>query len=207
MRYERYKRIDNAIKASDSGGIWERWRYGRRLVCDSGMATPRGYLQHGRMEWLLRRSGTSEREIQRRLQCARTYPQESQIRRAATDFETWRDLYQAGFPPYPAMEGERPYNPLETDELERQHATETQRRSEDAQYEGGGLIPRDAFPDSTPLPEIDRYADQELELAARHTEAAQRLRFYVDGLIKAVGAGWRNATLGEAERAFHDGDD
>jgi hypothetical protein len=31
MRYERYRRIENAITASDKGGIWERWRYGRRL--------------------------------------------------------------------------------------------------------------------------------------------------------------------------------
>lgn len=45
MRYERYKRIDNAIKASDSGGIWERWRFGRRLLCDSDATTPAGNLR------------------------------------------------------------------------------------------------------------------------------------------------------------------
>jgi hypothetical protein len=209
MRYERYKRIDNAIKASDSGGIWERWRYGRRLVCDDAMTTSKGNLRDGKMEWLIRHSEASRREIQRRLQCARTYPQESQLRHAVAQFGTWHDLAAANFPPYPATEGERPYNPLETDELARQHQTESQRIAEDEQYDGGGLIPRDAFPDSTPLAEIDRWTDRELELAARFTDKAERRRFYVDGLIKAAGSGWRerNVTLGEAERAFHDSDD
>jgi hypothetical protein len=209
MRYERYKRIDNAIKASDSGGIWERWRYGRRLVCDDEMTTANGYLLHGKLDWLVRRSKVSEREIQRRLQCARAYPQESQIRQILADFKTWDDLHRANFPPVSATEGERPYNPLETDEIVQQHDAQTQRIVEDEQYDGGGLIPRDAFPDSTPLAEIDRWADQELELMARGMGKAQRRRFYVDGLIKAAGSGWRerNVTLGEAERAFHDSDD
>ncbi len=209
MRYERYKRIDNAIKASDSGGIWERWRYGRRLLCDSAMTTPRGNLQHGNMEWLIRHSRASSREIQYRLQVGRAYPQESQIRAACADFKTWWDLTHSGFPPYPATEGGRPYNPLETDELVQQHEAQTQRIAEDEQYDGAPLIPRDAFPDSTPLAEIDRWTDRELELAARFTDKAQRRRFYVDGLIKAAGSDWRqrNVTLGEAERAFHDSDD
>ena len=76
---------------------------------------------------------------------------------------------------------------------------------EDSQYDGGGLIPRDAFPDSTPLHEIDRWTDRELELAARFTDKAQQRRFYVDGLIKAVN-GDLNVTLAEAERRFHDDD-
>src|SRR5258707_10860199 len=206
MRYERYKRIDNAIKASDSGGIWERWRYGRRLVCESEMTTARGYLQHGKIEWLTRRSGESERELQRRLQCARAYPQESQIRQLLTDFRTWDDVINSGFPPYPATEDERPYNPLETDELIQQREADRVRFDEDSQYEDGGLIPRDAFPDSTPMLEISQFADRELELAARYTDKAQRRRFYVDSLIKAAGTDWQSMTLGEAERAFHDGD-
>jgi hypothetical protein len=207
-RYERYLRIDNAIKASDNGGIWQRWRYGRRIVCDYEASTPRGYLKHGKLEWFIQRSGVSAREIQWRMQAAKAYPKESQIRAACTHFATWWDLTHSGFPPFEGDPDERPYNPLETDELERQHAAETDRRGEEALYDDGygALIPRDAFPDSTPLPEIDRYADQELELAARHTDAAQRLRFYVDSLKKAV-PDWQNATLGEAERAFHDRDD
>jgi len=213
MKYERYKRIDNAIKASDSGGIWERWRYGRRLVCDDKMTTPRGNLKHegtgfpdGRLAWLIRRSSVSEREIQRRLQCGKTYPQESQIRQILADFRTWDDLHRANFPPVPEIEGERPYNPLETDELLQQHEAHSRQFEEDSQYENGALIPRDAFPDNTPMHEIDRWTNRELELAARFSEKAHRRRFYVDNLIKAV-HGNMDATLGEAERAFHDSDD
>jgi hypothetical protein len=207
MRYERYKRIDNAIKASDSGGIWERWRYGRRCVCDDKMTTSNGSMLDGKLDWLVRRSGASRREIQRRLQCARTYPQESQLRQILAQFRTWDDLHRANFPPVPATEGERPYNPLETDEIIQQQNNATRRATEDAQYDDGALIPRDAFPDSTPMPEIDRWTDQELELQARGMGRAQRRRVYVDSLIKAGGDDWRNMNLGECERAFHDSDD
>lgn len=165
------------------------------------------------LKWLIERAARSgrklsEREIQWRLQCARAYPTEAQIRNAITDFGTWLALIQAGFPAYEAPSDARPYNPLETDELAQQHEAQTQRIVEDEQYDGA-LIPRDAFPDSTPLAEIDRWTDRELELAARFTDKAQRRRFYVDGLIKAVGSDWRerHVTLGEAERAFHDSDD
>lgn len=32
MRYTRYLRIEGHIAASDTGGIVERWRFGRRLL-------------------------------------------------------------------------------------------------------------------------------------------------------------------------------
>jgi hypothetical protein len=207
MRYERYQRIDNAIQASDSGGAFQRWRYGRRCVCDDEMTTPKGNLRDGKMEWLIRHSGASRREIQYRLQCAKAYPKESQLRMAIAQYGSWFALTRAGFPPFEGDPDERPYNPLETDELAKQHETATQRIVEDSQYVGGALIPRDAFPDNTPMPEIDRWTDQELELQARGLHRAQERRFYVDGLIKAGGSGWRGMTLGECERAFHDSDD
>lgn len=205
MRYGPYKKIDNAIKARDSGGVWERWRYGRRLLCDPEKTTPKGYLQHGRLDWLVRWSGESEREIQWRLQCARTYPQESQIRSAATDFGTWWALVRAGFPPYPATEGERPYNPLETDELLRQQQEQSERWAEDALYGNGGLIPRE-FTDDSPLHELDRHADARRTLADDSAEWERAAREFDDALKKAVN-GNVYATLGEAKRALHgDGD-
>jgi hypothetical protein len=54
--------------------------------------------------------------------------------------------------------------------------------------------------------EVDRWADEEVELAARHTDRAQKRRYYVDSLIKAVN-GDLDVTLGEAERRFHAGND
>ena len=84
----------------------------------------------------------------------------------------------------------------------------------------GALIPRDTFAATTPLREIDRWADEEVELAQRHlelaheevelasrrTERAGKRRRYVDGLIKAIN-GDLDVTLGEAEHRLHDGDD
>ena len=205
MKYERYKRIDNAIKASDNGGAWERWRYGRRLLCDRTMTNENGNLYNGRLEWLARRSGVSEREIKLRLQAARTYPQESQIRRAIAQFGSWTGLQRARFPEIPATDGELPYNPLETDELLRQQKAASDRATEDSLYEGGGLFPRE-YDDSTRMRELVRYVEVRLELAARFSGDAFKLKDRVDELLKAV-HGNLDATLGEAKRALYgDGD-
>jgi hypothetical protein len=218
MRFAEYGRIERAISAADGSTIVERWRYGRRVLCDAKMTTPAGNFKHGVLEKLIRASGgkISERELQRRLQCGRTYPKPSQIRHAVADFKAWRDLAAANFPPYDGDPDELPYNPLETKELIKQHETQSDRFTEDEQYGGGlfpwsdneegALIPRDTFPDATPMSEIDRWTDEELELAARHTDRAQKRRHYVDSLIKAIN-GDLSVTLGEAERRFHHGDD
>lgn len=219
MRFAEYGRIERAISASDHGTIYERWRYGRRLLCDAQMTTPKGNFKHGVLEKLIRASGgkLSERELRYRLQCGRTYPKRSQIGNAVADFEAWRELIQAGFPAYEGDPDELPYNPLDTEELVKQHETEEARRREDGQYDGaplipyeqaeeGALIPRDTFGDSTPLREVDRWADEELELAARWATRAHKRRRYVDALIKTVN-GDLDVTLGEAERRFHGGAD
>jgi hypothetical protein len=64
----------------------------------------------------------AEREIQRRLQAARTYQTEAEIRQALTDFETWDELLNAGFPPVEASaDGER-FDPRDADERASSHA-------------------------------------------------------------------------------------
>lgn len=226
MRLGEYGRIEREITAAGNGTIYHRWKYGRRLLCDTQITTPNGNFRHGVIEKLVRASGgkLSERELQYRLRVGRAYPKQSQIRTACSDFETWSDLRAANFPPYEGDEDELPYNPLATDELIVQHKTGAGRIDEDGQYEGGGfvpredheegasapneegaLIPRDTFPDTTPLRELDRWADEEMELAARHGERARKRRRYVDSLIKAAN-GDLNATLGEAEQNLHHGD-
>jgi hypothetical protein len=203
VRYERYRRIENAITASDKGGIWERWRYGRRLLCDDQATTPNGNLQHGVLDRLIRgaaRSGgkLSEREIQRRVQCGRTYPAESQIRRAATDFETWRDLYQASFPDYEADPDERPYDPRETDELARGNDARGKRLMESASY-GQDLF--GALDQSLTLAEVQRWLDEQDEITARYKDIGQRRRLAFAELAKAVN-GDLSKTLAEAEWAL-----
>jgi hypothetical protein len=79
MSSTRYLQLERHIAASDTGGILERWRYGIRLLDDARRTTPAGNLRHGVLAELVaeaRASGypLSEREIQRRIQCARAYP-------------------------------------------------------------------------------------------------------------------------------------
>lgn len=215
MRFGELARIEREVSAADGSTIYARWRYGRRLLCDVEMTTPAGNFKHGVIEKLIRASGekVSESELRRRLRCGKVYPKRSQISQVLADFRSWNDLHLANFPPYEGEEDELPYNPLKTDKLVRQHETGRDRIDQDDQYDGGGLmprgefeegalIPRDTFPDTTPMYEVDRWANEELELAARHAERAHKRRRYVDSLIKAVN-GDLNATLAEAERKLH----
>ncbi len=107
MRVAQYTSQEKAIASADSGGIRQRWMYGLRLLNDEEKIAPAGGLRHCVTDALIRGAEKqghrlSAREIQRRLQCARTYPTESQIRHAVSAFETWHDLVAAGFPPFEA---------------------------------------------------------------------------------------------------------
>ena len=222
MRFGEYGRIEREISASGNGTIWHRWRYGRRLLCDTEITTPAGNFRHGVIEKLVRASGgkISERELHRRRQCGNAYPKRSQIQQALLDFESWNQLQMANFPPYAGEEDELPYNPLATDELIKQHKTGSERVGEDGQYEGSGLmpredheehgeepregalIPRDTFPDTTPLSELVRWAEQERELARRFNARVDRLCYYIDSLVKAANGDLAMA-LGDAESRLH----
>lgn len=230
MRLGEYGRIEREISAAENGTIYHRWKYGRRMACDTEITTPNGNFRHGVIEKLIRASGDKlwVRELQRRLQCAKAYPTRSQMRLAVDAFGSWDKLYNAGFPSFEGEEDELPYNPLATDELVIQHKTTADRVAEDGQYEGGGivpreeheedaatepakqseegaLIPRDTFPDSTPLRELARWVEQEKELARRFGARVDKLGRYFDALVKAAN-GDLNVTLEEAERRLH-GDD
>jgi hypothetical protein len=124
MRYARYLRLEKYIVASDTGGIVERWKYGRRLREDRTATTPRGGLKNGVLERLLGNAAArgyklSEREIQYRLKCARAYLTEAEIRTAGAEFGDWTALRKAGFPTVEVPEQGKlyePYDPRDTDE-------------------------------------------------------------------------------------------
>lgn len=208
MRTERYKRIEQAIAASDSGGIWERWRYGRRLLCDADATHDNGRLQHGVRDRLIaaaRRIGRtlSDTEIGYRLQAARAYETESQIRQILGEFDSWSALIQAKFPQVSAAEGERPYNPLETDELRAQNDDRGRRLIEASWYTE--TLFDHLEKDTTTLADMQRYAEEQDEITARFAAAGERRWFMLQSLIKAVG-GDMNRTWAEAERALEESD-
>lgn len=189
VKTTQYVRQEKAIAAADSGGIRERWLWGLRLLRDPDAFAPgSGQLRPGQTEHLIRAAVAaglklSEREIRYRLQCARTYPTEAQIRHACAEFREWSALRTAGFPAYDAPADE-PLADHRTDaERDHDHA----RALTDLVGEQGSLFPlRDFEPVTTTLKELADYAAQQEELTARFVEHGRKRRAYLDALIAAA---------------------
>jgi len=122
MRASEYVRQEKKIAATDTNGIRERWLWGLRILRDPERMGISGLsLRHGATEKLIAAAAIagiklSEREIRRRIQCARTYKTEAEIGQALADFRTWWDLSQANFPEYEWPEDEPPADHRTEDE-------------------------------------------------------------------------------------------
>lgn len=189
MKTTQYIRQEKAIAVADSGGIRERWMWGLRLLRDPEAMSSEKSLRHGVTDQLIAAAKAaglklSDREIQRRLQCARTYPTEAEIRQMLADFKTWDDLHRANFPAYEAPENEPPAD----------HRTDAERKHDkgrallDLIGEQGTLFPLDHFePVTTTLKELKDYADEMAELTARFAARDEERRAYLEQLIAAAG--------------------
>lgn len=99
MKTTQYVRIEKAIAAAAKSDIRDRWLWGLRVVNDSDLFAPGStQLKPGRTDELIRAAKAagltlSEREIRYRIQCARAYPYESQIRHAGAEFEDQLTLF------------------------------------------------------------------------------------------------------------------
>jgi hypothetical protein len=204
MRYARYLRIEKYIAASDTGGVIERWRYGRRLLEDGTATTPAGNMKHGETAKLIAKAAArgykiGEQEIQRRLRAARTYETEAQIRELLTDFATWDEVARAGFPAVEALADAEPYDPRDADERARDTARSLLRRAEgdDAQPALFDYFPDDRFDETSTLAELAKYADEMAELTERFRqrdeERAEYLRKLIDAVGGDLGATWEDA--------------
>lgn len=192
MKASQHVRQVKAIEDADSGGIRERWMFGLRILRDpEQMADSGKSLRHGAADLLIAAAGLdtkgrkrlNEQEIQRCLRCARAYPTEAQIRMAATDFGSWSELVQAGFPAYDAPEGEQPAD--HRNDAER--ARERDRDLEDRFGEQGVLFASaDVQPTTSPLKELKKYADDMAEVTERFAKRDRERREYLDRLIEAV---------------------
>ena len=212
MRYARYLRLEKYITASDVGGIIERWKYGRRLLEDGEATTPAGNFKHGVLAKLVGQAQSSgyklpEREIQRRLQCARTYASEAQIRRAADTFGTWSSLYDAGFPAVEMPAGAEPFDPRDADEKRRDAARELARHGEcgnETQLSLFDYFPDDKFDATSTLAELAKYAEEMAEMTERYARKDRERAAYLASLIEAVG-GNLGATWEQAQAALYGG--
>lgn len=187
MRTTQYIRQEKAIVAAHNADIRARWLWGLRLLRDPEAFAPGStQLKPGRAEELIQAAhaaglSLSEREIQYRLRCARTYPTEAEIAHACAEFEDWSALRSAGFPTYPAPADEPPAD----------HRTDAERDQDrrrallDLIGEQGTLFPL-AEPTVAPLKELVDYTDQQDDLTNRFVEHGRKRRAYLDALIDAA---------------------
>jgi hypothetical protein len=189
MKTTQYVRQENAIGAAEAGGMRERWIWGLRLLRDADAFTPgSSQLKPGRADELIGAAkaagrNLSEREIRRRLQCARTYRTETEFGRAVAEFQTWRELSDANFPRFDGDEGEPPAD----------HRTDAERKRDlaraiaDVIGEQGTLFPLDRFePFESTLKDLADYAAEMSDLTERFRKRDAERRDYLDKLIEAA---------------------
>lgn len=203
MKLAQYASQERVIAAADSSGIRQRWMYGLRLIHDEEKLAPAGGLKHGVADALIKAAAKqgiklSSREIQRRMQCARAYPTEDQIRHAVADFETWHDLAAAGFPSVEPTEGEAPADWRTPAERDHDRA----RALADLIGEQGTLFPLSHFePVETTLKDLEDYTEQQERITASFAETSRKRRDYLNSLKTAVN-GDMNATWARAQAAL-----
>lgn len=189
MKTTQYVRQERSIAAGVANDICERWLWGLRLLRDTDAFAPgSSQLRPGRADELVQAAKAAGfqltiREIQYRLQCARTYPTEAQIANAGAQFQGWTELRSAGFPSFDAPDGEPPAD----------HRTEAERRHDRARAlaetigEQGSLFPLSVFePVTTTLKELVVYADDQEAITERFAAHDRKRRAYLDSLIAAA---------------------
>lgn len=210
-RYGRYLRLEKNIAASDTGGILERWRYGRELVTDRKRTTEAGNFRTGAIDEMItigKAAGVSlsRREIQYRAQCARAYPTETELRTARAQFADWTEFREAGFPPVELPDGVDPGDPYDPHAADRKPPRGTPQ--EPLTTSDGKRVPEFAPPVRFGGDEHGpRSTIEDLYAACKESEgytdrmAANdaRRRAYVDDLRDAVG-GDLTKTWYEAEQ-------
>lgn len=189
MKTARYVRAERSIVKADAGGIRERWLWGLRLLHDpTAMSAGGGGLRHGVAAELIAASGKagvklSDREVQYRLQCARAYQTEGQIRTACSDFGSWSELRAAGFPPIAAHPDEDIADWRTASEIAHDLDQELVQRS-------SGQTAFSFFQDHDPatatLVDLQRYTAQQEELSRRFMDHSARRRAYLEELIVAA---------------------
>ena len=210
MRTTQYTSIEKKIAKGETGSIRERWQYGLRLLDDPTATTDsKKSLKHGVTEQLIKYAEhhglkLSGREIQYRLQAARAYPTEGQIRKALADFTTWWDLIQAGFPPYPI-------DPQ--DDKPADYRTPAERLAAagkamlDLIGEQGSFYPLSRFePAETTLADLVAFGEEQERITQGFIDTGKRRAEYLELLSDAVGHDLTRSWL-DAHRAAFGTDD
>jgi hypothetical protein len=186
MRTKQYLWAERAVIKADGAGIRERWLWGLRLLHDPEVVSDSGRLKHGVIEQLITAADEhgmrlSRREIQRRLQCARAYPYESQLRHAMAQFGTWYDLQVANFPSYEPEPGEEPADWRTDAERKEAEPTMEKLRLHFTQLAIPGLEP-----DTSTLGDFAEYVKRERRRVNDDDLRVRAMEDYRDRMIEAV---------------------
>lgn len=189
MKTTQYVQQEKAIAAADSGGIRHRWLWGLRLLRDpDAISKGGGGLKHGVAATLIAAAAKrglklSDREIRRRLQCARAYGTEAEIGHAVADFKTWRDLADANFPAYKSDANE----PLADHRTPEEVRHDRARQLADMVDPQGALFPLSLFePATATLKDLAEYTDEQEGITARFAAHDAKRRAYLNSLIQAA---------------------
>lgn len=196
-----YRSLQKAIARGDVNGIEIRWEYGHRILADPKKMSASGKsLRHGALESLIADakavgSELSEREIRRRIQCARMYPTRAQIGQAMADFGSWTELVEAGFPPIEVHETPSPDDVLDSIE---------QSPIPPADIEQLSMFPEivnDVPLERATLRQLRRYAEQMRKMTDSYARRDEKRSEHLDALEAAVG-GDLEVTYAEAVAAL-----
>jgi hypothetical protein len=206
-----YGRLEKGIAAADISSIRVRWEYARRLLVDRTKTTENGNLRNGVIEGLIAataRQGIKlgRREIQYRLQVAKTYASEAEIAQLVAQCETWKDAIKTGFPgaAMPLGTDTTPFDPRTGEEKARDagEAVDRAARRASGQLELFEYFRESVADELSTIAELRKYAVDMSEWTKRQARRDQDRLAYVDRLSAAVG-GDESKTWAEASAVLN----
>ena len=190
MKLAQYLKDEKIIGLADETGIIERWRWGRRLVCDDEKWTETGQrrLRDGVRSRLRKQAedagmALSESEINYRIQCANAYPKKSMVLSAAGHHGSWRALCDAAFPAFSSDNSEPDYDPRS--ERTRQRPKPDNPLPE--QHRPRELFPPEKFGPASTIGELSAYAQEMRELTERFAARDEARDRYLSTLRAKAG--------------------
>lgn len=200
MKITPYVTAERRIKTDDTNGILHRRDYGLRVLADPSAVTKDGNLKNGVMEQLQAAGSKAgakigKREIQRRIQCAKAYPTDEQLRHAMSQYGSWFALAKAGFPDMDRLPG-APDADYRTEIEKRHHLAAALLPIEEGQL---SLFP-DLEPTQDTLADMVKYADEMTAMTRRFAERDTVRWEYLQSLMYAVN-GDTTVTWEDAHRA------
>jgi hypothetical protein len=205
MKIAQYTTREAQIVSADSAGIRQRWMWGLRLLNDpAAFGQGSSQLRPGFAEALTKAAAKrgiklSEREIRRRLQCARAYRTEAEFGQMLAEFQTWNDLHNANFPAVEAA----PDQPADW-RTESERTRDRNRAWLDITNGMDAMFPLSQFePVETTLADLELFMKEQQEINDSFAATYDKRRQYLD-CLEAAAEGDLSMTWQEAQDRLPD---